>query len=97
LTPVLNRLVKLSEHLQLDDEQMTPAQAYSAIRESVPSGEKLKSTLEALKVPLAGLVLCSGFGAWLPADTFWRHFDSAMQTLQIARSNLTSAQSLAGE
>ena len=49
--------------LQLDDEWMTPAQAYSAVRETVPNDNFLRPTLESLKKPLGSLVQCHGFGA----------------------------------
>lgn len=88
LTTLRGRLVQLSEELALDDDQLTPAQAYSAIRECVPSDDHLRPTLEALKVPLAPFVQCSGFGAWMPADTFWQHFDGTVQSLQSSQPQL---------
>ena len=57
----------MSEDLKLDDEQLTPAQAYSAIRETVPSDEYLRPVLEELKNPLGSLVHCLGFGAVMDA------------------------------
>lgn len=82
------RLVELSEKLQLDAEQLTPAQAYSAIRESVPTDDFLCPVLEELKVPLAAFVQCSGFGAWMPTDVFYEHFDSVLQTLRFNKPEL---------
>lgn len=55
--------MELSEALELDEEAMTPAQAYSAVREAVPTDKYLRPTLDALKKPLASLVQCHGFGA----------------------------------
>ena len=49
--------------LELDEESMTPAQAYSAVRETVPNDRFLRPALEALKKPLSSLVQCHGFGA----------------------------------
>nr|POE51869.1 hypothetical protein CFP56_26076 [Quercus suber] len=60
-----DRLVKLSERLPLDDEQLTPAQAYSAIRENVPSDDWLIPVLNALIVSLCRLAQCGGFGTVL--------------------------------
>ena len=60
--------MELSEQLQLDDEQLTPAMAYSAIRQEVPNDGALRPVLDALKVPLSSMVQCGGFGSWMPAD-----------------------------
>lgn len=69
----------MSEQLQLDDEQITPAMAYSAVRLEVPSEKALRPVLEALKAPLAGYSQCSGFGAWIPASVFYSHLDEALR------------------
>jgi hypothetical protein len=61
------RLVELSELLELDEDFMTPAQAYTAIRNNVPNERYLRPTLEMLKKPLASLVECHGFGACMDA------------------------------
>ena len=53
--------------LELDDEIMTPAQAYSAVRETVPSDDFLRPALQTLKKPLGSLVQCHGFGACMDA------------------------------
>ena len=53
--------------LELDDESLTPAQAYSAVRETVPNDKYLRPMLEALKKPLGSLVQCHGFGACMDA------------------------------
>ncbi|KAK5683766.1 hypothetical protein LTR17_027227 [Elasticomyces elasticus] len=58
----IDKLVHFSEQLDLDDEQFTPAMAYSAIKRELPSDEFLEPVLEALKIPLASVVQCSGFG-----------------------------------
>ncbi|KAK3691302.1 hypothetical protein LTR37_018708 [Vermiconidia calcicola] len=63
----IEKLVELSEMLDLDDELMTPAQAYSAIRETIPNQRYLRPSLELLKKPLASLVQCHGFGACMDA------------------------------
>ena len=69
LTKLLYRLVELSAKLELDEELMTPAQAYSAIRETVPNESYLQPTLEALKKPLASQMECRGFGACMDTAT----------------------------
>lgn len=81
-----SRLVAFSEQLQLNDEQVTPAQAYSTIRQEVPSEAFLVPVLEALKVPLGSLVQCSGFGAYMTAEMFYRHFDGALQSVKARQS-----------
>ncbi|KAK5693852.1 hypothetical protein LTR17_024965 [Elasticomyces elasticus] len=58
----IDKLVHFSEQLDLDDEQLTPVMAYSAIKRELPSDEFLEPILEALKMPLASVVQCSGFG-----------------------------------
>ncbi|KAK4892951.1 hypothetical protein LTR27_008679 [Elasticomyces elasticus] len=68
----IDKLVQLSQQLDLDDEQLTPAMAYAAIKQELPSNEFLKPVLEALKIPLANLVQCSGLGAWMPATDFFQ-------------------------
>ncbi|KAK3117013.1 hypothetical protein LTR53_002034 [Teratosphaeriaceae sp. CCFEE 6253] len=78
----IDKLVELSELLHLDDEQMTPAMAYSAIRQEVPGDEYLKPVLEALKLPLSILAKCSGFGAWVGATDFYQRLDEAVGGLK---------------
>jgi hypothetical protein len=78
-------LIELSQQLQLDDEQMTPAQVYAAVREEVPTDDLLQPVLQSLKVPLASMVQCLGFGAVLPADMFYQHLDGVLQTLSFTR------------
>ena len=68
----IDRLVDLSSELNPDDELMTPAQAYSAIRKSVLTSGRLREVLSALREPLGSLVECFGFGAVMPADKFWQ-------------------------
>lgn len=68
-TSILLRLVELSELLKLDDESMTPAQAYTAVRETVPNDKFLRPTLDALKKPLGSMVQCHGFGACMDAPS----------------------------
>ena len=51
--------------LELDEELITPAQMYSAIRETIPNDDFLRPTLEALKKPLSSLVQCQSFGSCL--------------------------------
>jgi hypothetical protein len=80
--------VELSEQLQLDDEQLTPAMAYSVVRQESPSDAALQPLLRALKVPLASMVQCSGFGAWMPADMFYQHLDGALGELTRTQPHL---------
>lgn len=61
------RLVELAGMLDLDDEFVTPAQAYSAVRNTVPNEKFLRPTLEALKQPLGAITKCQGFGAGMDA------------------------------
>lgn len=82
---MIDRLVELSEQLPLDDQQLTPAQAYAAIRQEISNDEMLRPVLEALKVPLAGIVQCLGFGAVMPTPMFYMHLDSALSTLNNAK------------
>lgn len=72
----------MSENLPLDDEDMTPAQAYSATREAVSEDQDLKPALDALKLLLASSVGCKGLGAVLPASVFWKHLDSTLGKLK---------------
>lgn len=60
--------MELSELLELDEDSMTPAEAYSAIRQSIPTGQYLRPTLEALKKPLGDIVVCHGYGACVDAN-----------------------------
>jgi hypothetical protein len=80
--------VELSEQLQLDDEQLTPAMAYSVVRQEVPGDAALQPILRALKVPLASIAQCSGFGAWMPADMFYQHLDGALIELRRTQPHL---------
>ncbi|WPH04628.1 Hypothetical protein R9X50_00752100 [Acrodontium crateriforme] len=82
----IDKLVKLSEDLPIDDDFITPAQAYAAIKEGVPSEELLRPTLDLLKAPLSGLVGCQGFGALMPTDAFWQQVDSVLQTFPSSTS-----------
>lgn len=82
------RLVELSEQLPLDDEQMTPAQAYAAVRREVPKNNMLRPVLNALKAPLASLVECLGLGSVLPANAFYQHLDVVLQNLGLAEPGL---------
>ncbi|KAK3049821.1 hypothetical protein LTR09_008997 [Extremus antarcticus] len=84
----IDKLVELSQLLELDDESLTPAQAYMAVRGNVPDERWLRPTLESLKKPLGSLVQCHGFGACMDAPMFWQHFDSAMETLKFTRPEL---------
>ncbi|KAK5107637.1 hypothetical protein LTR62_000972 [Meristemomyces frigidus] len=70
----IDKLVHLSSQLELDDEQVTPAMAYATIKRELPEGTALKSVLDAMKVPLSKVVKCSGFGAWMPIETFQQCF-----------------------
>ena len=54
--------------LELDDESLTPAQAYSAVRQMVPKESYLRPALEALKKPLGSLTQCHGFGACMDTE-----------------------------
>ncbi|KAK1807217.1 hypothetical protein LTR12_018439, partial [Friedmanniomyces endolithicus] len=74
-------LVHLSEQLELDDERLTPAMIYSAIRHELPGDEFLRPVLEALKVPLAMMAQCSGFGAYVERHIFYQYLDEAMSNL----------------
>ena len=77
----MTRLVVMSEQLPIDDSEMTPAQAYSAIRESVPDAAYVKPVMERLRVLLAPHMTCFGFGAVMPTVTFWEHLDAVLKTL----------------
>ncbi|KXL46223.1 MAG: hypothetical protein FE78DRAFT_31082 [Acidomyces sp. 'richmondensis'] len=81
----IDKLVELSEQLQLDDQQLTPSQAYAAIRQEISSDEMLRPVLEALKVPLAGIVQCLGFGAVMETPLFYMHLDSVLSALNLAK------------
>lgn len=71
----------MSSDLPIDEEEMTPAQAYSAIRDAVPSEEMLKPCMDALKLPLSGIVECRGFGTVMPTDMFRQYLHTALMTL----------------
>ncbi|KAK3677899.1 hypothetical protein LTR78_001994 [Recurvomyces mirabilis] len=64
------RLVFLSAQLPLDDEQVTPAKAYAEIKRHLPEKTALRPVLDAMKITLSKAVNCSGFGAWMPIETF---------------------------
>ncbi|KAK0259238.1 hypothetical protein B0A54_12366 [Friedmanniomyces endolithicus] len=83
----IDKLVQLSEKLELDDERLTPAMIYSAIRHELPGDEFLRPVLEALKVPLAMMAQCSGFGAYVETHVFYQYLDEALSDL-----NQTGAQ-----
>lgn len=74
--------MKLSEDLPLDDDEMTPAQAYSAIRQNVASDADLRPTLDALKVPLGCIIECRGYGSVIPSDQFWQHLETVKSNLK---------------
>lgn len=76
-----HRLVELSEQLELDDELMTPAQAYAMVRMELPSDDLLRPVLGKLKVRLASIVQCSGFGTVMPSVKFYQHFDDVLSCL----------------
>ncbi|KAK5165562.1 uncharacterized protein LTR77_009091 [Saxophila tyrrhenica] len=86
----IDKLVELSELLQLDEESLTPAQAYTAVRSNIPSEKWLRPTLDSLKTPLSSLVQCHGFGACMDAPMFWQHLDAAMEKLKFTRPELAS-------
>lgn len=71
----------MSSNLPIDDEEITPAQAYSAIRDAVASEEMLKPCLNALKLPLSGIVECRGFGTVMPTDMFRQYLHTTLMTL----------------
>lgn len=73
----------MSSNLPIDDEEITPAQAYSAIRDSVLNEQMLKPCLDALKLPLSGIVECRGFGTVMPTEMFWEHLHSVLETLKL--------------
>ncbi|KAK0259762.1 hypothetical protein LTR29_003818 [Friedmanniomyces endolithicus] len=77
----IDKLVHLSEQLELDDERLTPAMIYSAIRHELPGDEFLRPVLEALKVPLAMMAQCSGFGAYVETHVFYQYLDEALSNL----------------
>lgn len=56
--------------LEIDEEFVTPAQAYAAVRETVPNDDYLRPVLEALKKPLGNLVKCFGFGAGMDSTLY---------------------------
>ncbi|KAF2162731.1 hypothetical protein M409DRAFT_69013 [Zasmidium cellare ATCC 36951] len=82
----IEKLITLSSNLPIDEEEITPAQAYSVIRDSVPSEGLLKPCLEALKGPLSGIVECRGFGTVMPTDVFRRYLGATLEGLGAGRS-----------
>lgn len=72
------RLVRLAEAMKLDDELLTPAQAYAATKAKVSNPSMLKTILDRLKVSLAAISDCEGFGAIIPTVLFYQHLDAAM-------------------
>ncbi|KAK5136312.1 hypothetical protein LTR08_003685 [Meristemomyces frigidus] len=83
----IDKLVELSDDLPIDDELMTPAQAYSMIRMEIPSDD-LRPVLDGLKITLASLVRCSGLGAVMPSNLFFEHLNGMLQTLKVKNSRL---------
>ncbi|KAH9825521.1 basic region leucin zipper [Teratosphaeria destructans] len=75
----IDRLVELSAHLDLDDDQITPAQAYAAVRREVPCARDLRPVLEALRRPLALEVRCLGLGSVVPAQRFSEALDEVLR------------------
>jgi len=73
----------LSEQLELDDESMTPAQAYAAVRRAVLTDEMLRPILQALIVPLASVVECQGLGSVLPAGVFWEQLNQTLEAFNM--------------
>lgn len=80
--------MELSQRLDFDDCDITPAQAYSAVREAVPDEAFLQPMLDMLKAPLGKLVRCTHFGSLLDTGLFWEHFDASMQSLKFTRPEL---------
>lgn len=80
--------MELSEGLELEEADITPAQAYSAIRDAVPSPAYVRPALETLKQPLAQLVTCVHFGSTLDTALFWQHFNATLETLRLTRPEL---------
>ena len=78
-----NRLIALSTNLPIDEEEITPAQAYSALRNSVPSERLLQPALDALKGPLGGIVECRGFGTVMPTQVFRQYLGAVLEGLGI--------------
>lgn len=58
------------------------------IRMEIPSDDFLRPVLDALKVTLASLVQCFGFGAVMPSNLFFEHLDGTLQTLKVSKSGL---------
>ncbi|KAK6441045.1 hypothetical protein LTR95_002726 [Oleoguttula sp. CCFEE 5521] len=76
----VEKLVALSEKLELDDEILTPAQAYAAVRRALPSGRALQPVLERLKGRLAKVVECCGLGTVVKTEVFEEHLSSVLKT-----------------
>ncbi|OQO05641.1 hypothetical protein B0A48_09733 [Cryoendolithus antarcticus] len=76
----VEKLVALSEKLALDDEILTPAQAYAAVRRALPSGTSLQPVLERLKELLAKVVECCGLGTVMKTEVFQEHLSSVLKT-----------------
>lgn len=83
-----SRLIGLSIGLDLDDDQLTPAQAYAAVRDSVPGPAFVRPVLDALKGTLGGMVECRHFGSVVEAGGFWRCFEGAVEGLRFTRPEL---------
>lgn len=77
----MHRLVRMSENLPLDDEEITPAQAYSAVRGRVPNLQLIKPVLGTMKTVLAEHVSCKGFGSVMPTDLFCQHLERTLNGL----------------
>ncbi|KAI6790243.1 hypothetical protein KC363_g7486 [Hortaea werneckii] len=88
----IEKLVTLSSQLPVNDDMMTPAQAYSTICLELPllssKNSSIGRIMEALKVPLSQKVSCFGFGAALPAVDFYAVFDSAMTAMSETSNTL---------
>ena len=63
-------MVQLAGLLELDEDSMTPAQAYSAILASCPDEASLRAMLDAMKTSLGSEVTCQGFGAVMDAPKY---------------------------
>ncbi|QIW98855.1 hypothetical protein AMS68_004373 [Peltaster fructicola] len=66
----IEKLVCLAERLELDDDFITPAQAYSAIKAQCPQPVLLRRVLATMKSALTALVQCQGFGAVMDTTKF---------------------------
>lgn len=92
LKHLAHRLVELSAKLAVNDTDITPAQAYSAVRQAVPSHRFLRPILQALKQPLGKVVHRTHFGSLLDATLFWEHFNVTLQSMQFTVPELSGRQ-----